>query len=106
MNSCIDFLRKEKRRKQLRAGVRVEEQEIIDRSESLKTNLLAGERIKFLYACIDRLSLVDKALISLYLEDLSYKEIADVAGISEQHVGVKLFRIKKTLNSFLKEVGQ
>ena len=104
MNSCVDFLRKEKRRKQLSVGVRVEEREVADQSENIKRNFLASERIRFLYACIDRLSLLDKTLISLYLEDLSYKEIAEVVGISEQHVGVKLFRIKKTLNAFLREV--
>lgn len=104
LNSCIDFLRKDRKRKQWRLGLRVEEWNIVDGSENVKKNFLASERIKHLYACIDKLSLHDKTLISLYLEDLSYKDIADIVGISEQHVGVKLFRIKKILNSFLKEV--
>lgn len=33
----------------------------------------------------------------LYLEDLSYKEIAEVLGLTEDNVGVKLNRIKKKL---------
>ena len=105
-NSCIDFLRKERKRKQWRAGVRVEEREIVDPSENMRGDFVALERARLLYACIDRLSPLDKTLISLYQDDLSYREIADVVGISERHVGVKIFRIKKTLNAFLKEVGQ
>jgi RNA polymerase sigma-70 factor (ECF subfamily) len=104
-NSCIDFLRKEKKRRALRFGIRVEEQQLVDASENVKRNFLASEKIKILYASIDKLSLLEKTLISLYLEDLSYKEMADIVGISEQNVGVRLFRIKKTLNSLLKEAG-
>jgi len=31
----------------------------------------------------------------LYLEDLSYRQIAEVTGLTESHVGVKLHRLKK-----------
>jgi RNA polymerase sigma-70 factor (ECF subfamily) len=105
-NSCIDFLRKERRRRRFRAGVRVEDQEVVDSSANAGKDFLRSERIQFLHAGIERLSLLDKTLISLYLEDLSYREIADVVGISESNVGVKLFRIKRTLNSFFKDAGQ
>jgi RNA polymerase sigma-70 factor (ECF subfamily) len=105
-NSCVDFHRKEKKRRHLRTGPRIDELEVVDKSANVKKDFLASERIKFLYACIERLPLLDKTLTSLYLEELSYKEIADIVGISEQHVGVKLFRIKKTLNSFFKDSGQ
>jgi RNA polymerase sigma factor (sigma-70 family) len=104
-NSCIDFLRKEKRRKRYWAGVRVEEQEVVDGLANPKTDFLRSERVRFLQACVERLPLLDRTLISLYLEDLSYREIADVVGLSETNVGVKIFRIKKTLNSFFKDAG-
>lgn len=39
----------------------------------------------------------EKALMALYLEDLSYREIAEITGISENNVGVKLNRIKQKL---------
>jgi len=44
----------------------------------------------------------DKALIVLYLEDLSYREIAEISGISENYVGVKLNRIKSKIQKTIK----
>ena len=43
---------------------------------------------------------MDKTLIFLYLEDKSYKEIAEIMGISETNVGVKLNRIKNKLKEY------
>lgn len=37
----------------------------------------------------------EKALFVLYLEDLTYRQIAEVTGLSESHVGVKLHRLKR-----------
>lgn len=37
----------------------------------------------------------DRALLLLYLEDLTYREMADIVGISESYVGVKLNRLKQ-----------
>jgi RNA polymerase sigma factor (sigma-70 family) len=50
-----------------------------------------------LRTCIDKLEGTDKSIILLYLEDLSYKEIGNVLGISENHVAVKMKRIKNKL---------
>jgi RNA polymerase sigma-70 factor (ECF subfamily) len=55
-------------------------------------------------AAIRRLPKVDAALVLLYLDDLSYREMADVLGISETNVGVKLNRARKTLAELMKEV--
>lgn len=63
-----------------------------------------SEQVARLYAAIRRLPKVDVALLLLYLDDLSYREIADVIGISETNVGVKLNRARKTLASLMKEV--
>ncbi|MCA9091186.1 MAG: RNA polymerase sigma factor [Planctomycetaceae bacterium] len=55
------------------------------------------EIVEQLYKAIAQLPKTDAALILLYLDELSYREIADVLGISENHVGVKLNRAKKAL---------
>ena len=49
---------------------------------------------------IKKLPEVDKTLIFLFLEDKSYREIAEIMGISESNVGVKLIRIKRRLKDY------
>lgn len=58
-------------------------------------------RYENLHAAIGTLSKMDKALVMLYLEEKSYKEIAEIMGLSETNVGVKLNRIKKKLKEIL-----
>jgi len=55
------------------------------------------ENIVILYKFIENLKEMDKALILLYLEDNSYKDIAEIIGISETNVATKINRIKKIL---------
>lgn len=59
------------------------------------------EKLDRLYAAIDRLDDVDKALVMMYLDEKSYREMGDVLGLSESHVGVKLHRFKNKLASWL-----
>jgi RNA polymerase sigma-70 factor (ECF subfamily) len=56
-----------------------------------------------LYAAIRALPPAKRALIVLFLDGFSYREIAEVIGISESNVGVSLTRIKKELAASLKE---
>jgi RNA polymerase sigma-70 factor (ECF subfamily) len=79
----------------------VEDLSVPDGKESVEEAVIRTDELRSLYRCIDRLSFLDKTLVSLYLEDLSYREIADVVGISKGNVGVRLHRIKKTLNRCL-----
>jgi RNA polymerase sigma factor (sigma-70 family) len=59
------------------------------------------EQRERLFAALTKLSDADKALITLYLEDLSYQEIADITGINETNVGVKLNRVKNKIQQLL-----
>lgn len=59
------------------------------------------EMIDRLYKAIHQLPKTDAALVLLYLDELSYREMAEVLGISENHVGVKLNRAKKALATLL-----
>lgn len=52
--------------------------------------------------CIKKLEGIDKSIILLHLEDLPYKEIAHIFGLSENHVAVKIKRIKNKLLTCLK----
>jgi RNA polymerase sigma-70 factor (ECF subfamily) len=55
-----------------------------------------------LFAAIKLLTPGDRAILLLHLEELSYKEIAEVSGLTENHVGVKLNRIKNKIVQLLK----
>lgn len=55
------------------------------------------EKYNLLKSCLATLNDADTSIIVLYLEDLAYKEIAEVTGITENHVAVKMKRIRKKL---------
>jgi len=55
-----------------------------------------------LYKAIKQLSDIDKAIILLYLEEKSYKEIAEIIGTNFSNIGVKIQRIKNKLKKLLK----
>lgn len=54
-------------------------------------------QIDQLYYHISKLNDIDKAIIFLYLEQCTYKEITEITGINEKNISVKLVRIKKKL---------
>jgi RNA polymerase sigma-70 factor (ECF subfamily) len=66
------------------------------------TDALADERLARIYAAIHQLKPLDRSLMLLSLDGLSYREMADVLGLSESNVGVKLNRIKTQLTEMLK----
>lgn len=63
---------------------------------------LADERLARIYAAIHQLKPLDRSLILMSLDGLSYREMAEVLGISESNVGVKLNRIKTQIAQTLK----
>ena len=48
---------------------------------------------------LNKLNLLDKGIVMLYLENKSYEEIAEIIGISVSNVGTKLSRIKGKLKN-------
>ena len=59
------------------------------------------DTVEQLYKAIHQLPKTDAALVLLYLDELSYREMAEVLGISESNVGVKLNRAKKSLSALM-----
>ena len=66
----------------------------------------AGQRelLENLYAAIQALPEFDRALVLLALDGLAYREMAEVTGLSENHVGVALTRARKRLAELMKGV--
>ena len=95
INTCLGLLRKEKRR--------IPTNELNDRHEIAEHDeqAILDEQLQKLYMAIKRLKEVDRAIILLHLEDKSYKEVAEIMGISVSNVGVKINRIKSQLKQLI-----
>lgn len=65
------------------------------------SQVFADESLNELYDAIRQLSDVDRAVILLYLEEKSYKEIADIIGTNPNNIGVRIKRIKERLKKLL-----
>ncbi len=76
----------------------------ISHFRSAADNEEGNEKLKALRRCIKKLSESDKALVALYLEGLAYKEISSILGLSENHIAVKVKRIKLKLLNCINEI--
>jgi RNA polymerase sigma-70 factor (ECF subfamily) len=63
------------------------------------------ESVNLLFDAIAKLSPLNKAIILLYLEDMSYEEIAALIGLTKSNVSVRLVRIKRELETQLKRMN-
>ena len=88
LNTCINTSKKRRRLETIPLNVNINPYEDVD-EESLQ--------VRQLYDRINRLGLVDRSLILLWLENLSYEEIGAIMGISVKNVSVKLVRIREKL---------
>ncbi|MEO8253683.1 MAG: sigma-70 family RNA polymerase sigma factor [Flavobacterium sp.] len=62
----------------------------------------SSENEERMFEAIRTLNNAERAIIALYLEDYQYSEIAEITGITENYVGVKISRIKEKLKNKLK----
>lgn len=87
-NTCISCARKKKRRAAVPLTMDINLFE--DKDEN-------SRQIRLLYDRIHRLSPFDRAIVLLWLENMSYEEIGAIVGISTKNVSVRLYRIKEEL---------
>lgn len=59
------------------------------------------EQIKLLHKAIANLSGIEKSIVLLYLENKKYEEIAEITGITQNYVRVKMNRIKTKLKKYM-----
>jgi RNA polymerase sigma-70 factor (ECF subfamily) len=104
INTGIDFLRTENKKILTNKFLNIDDTAIIDSVLNPEQKLIANENVDFIYHCINKMNFIEKTIISLYLEDLSYNEISAIVGISEKNVSVKLTRLKKKLLTCLKDI--
>jgi RNA polymerase sigma-70 factor (ECF subfamily) len=95
LNTAINQIRKEKKE--------IQKEPLRDRLAEVTAAVESeSEQIQSLYEAINTLSLGDKAIILLYLEDNSYEDIAMITGLTKSNVSVRLVRIRKKLEEKLK----
>ena len=88
LNTCISIDRKKKRRnaKPIMEGI-----DLFDKNDA------DNRQTDLLHHRIQKLQAFDRAIVLLWLEDMSYEEIAQIVGISVKNVSVRLYRIKEQL---------
>ena len=103
LNTAITFLRKRAARKAAftLSLDHVQIRRVADEQQGASHEDSA--QLTALYESIAKLDGVEKALITLFLEDLSYEQMAEVLGLSPSHVGVMLHRVKKKLSALTQE---
>lgn len=89
LNTCISAERKKKRKGEI-LPLTMDINLFDDGDEDIK-------QIRMLQKRISALGPFDRAIVLLWLENLSYEEIASIVGISVKNVSVRLFRIKEQL---------
>ena len=89
LNTCISDDRKKKRR-----GERVPLEMVANFYDDHDDD---NKQIQQLHARINKLGVMDRAIVLLWLENLSYDEIGAIMGITPKNVSVKLVRIKQQL---------
>ncbi|WP_316844188.1 RNA polymerase sigma factor [Pedobacter psychrodurus] len=90
VNTCLTYLRSEKRQAKDELTDNIIENKIEEFSEK-------NEQVALLYTCISKLEENDRLIITMVLDELPYQEIADISGISEGNLRVKIHRIKQKL---------
>lgn len=94
-NNCLRQIEKEKRFAKTDLPINLEEK----KQESMEP------QIQMLYQLISELQETDRIIISLELEEVKQAEIANIVGLSESNIRVKIHRIKEKLTQKFKENG-
>lgn len=92
LNTCVSFYRRSKKNISY-----------VDISMDIPDVVDNNEEIQELYKLINRLGKIERALVLLYLDDKSYKEIAEITGLTVTNVATKISRIKDKLRDMSNE---
>jgi len=88
LNTCISYDRQKRRRPEMELSMDI---------NLFSDNDADTRQVDLLHQRIQRLQPFDRAIVLLWLEDLSYDEIGQIVGISTKNVSVRLVRIKEQL---------
>jgi len=100
LNVCLSLLRKQKKYNDINS-FKESFNQFYNQSDSTKDLKDYSTDIVKLYEAIKKLSEIDRAIILLYLEKKTYKEIAQIIGTNSNSIGVKISRIKNRIKKHL-----
>jgi len=104
VNTSLMHIKKESRRNNSNTGLDENSLNIAEPpNDDMEEKIETGKKIDMLNECINELGTLDRLIISMVLEDLSYKEIAEVTGLTVNNTGVRINRIKKELLKLMEE---
>ena len=92
LNTAITTFKKNKRRPD-QNHLSFENFQVADENHEAETE----DNIKLLHHAVAQLTGIEKSIILLFLENKKYEEIAEITGITQNYVRVKMNRIKKKL---------
>ena len=101
LNAAISFYRRENLRKKITTPF----SECLFNVGDFEDNKLIEQSTLLLNQFIAELKELDKALMLLYLEEKTHKEIAEIIGITETNVATKIGRIKTLLKHKFSQVA-
>ncbi len=98
LNTAITSFKKDKRQPD-KSGVSYENLQMAEELYDSATE----DQIKMLNKAVSNLTGIEKSIILLFLEDKKYEEIAEITGITQNYVRVKMNRIKKKLKLLMNQ---
>ena len=98
LNTCLSCIRSEKKRNGLIEPCGTSSHDVADSSGD-ENAWNEEQKMVFLQQFLMNLSAADRTLVSLYLEDVSTREMAEITGISESNVRVRIYRIKERIKN-------
>ncbi len=96
LNTAITTFKKRKRRPD-QNRLTYENFQLEDEGYDTETE----EQIKSLHKAVNNLTGIEKSIVLLFLENKKYEEIAEITGITQNYVRVKMNRIKKKLKKLM-----
>jgi len=100
LNTAITSFKKDKRQPD-KTGISFETLQVAEEIYDNQTE----EQIRLLHHAVSRLTGIEKSIILLFLEDKKYEEIAEITGITQNYVRVKMNRVKKKLKFLMNIEG-
>jgi RNA polymerase sigma-70 factor (ECF subfamily) len=96
LNVAISFVRKEVQHRKISVPL---DETLHDTTEATDTDPVLQDRLQRLAGFIDRQAPLDRALLLLYLEDRSQREISEILGITPTNVSTKISRLKQRIRT-------